>query len=241
MLIVQPGGSEHAIVALHAKSGEVIWNAQAEQTAYASPQWIRTDQSSQLLCWDRRSLLGLVPETGKQLWSITPEGTTEFHVPMPLATRDGIVTVGEVHGTVMYPWQSQSVLAATPKHQAFELAPDMHSPVVAGSLVLGVHEALYALQWDDGLQVRWKIEDPAFLGHTSLLVSDDRLLVVTERSELVLVDLESRDKDPSPAEKIVGRKLVGDSKQRSLAAPALVGDVLFVRANQQLLALAISD
>ncbi len=240
-LIVQPGGNEHAIVALQAETGEAIWHTQAEQTAYASPQYIHADQSSQLLCWDRRSLLGLAPETGKRLWSITPDGTTEFHVPMPLVTRDGIVTIGEVQGTVLYPWRSPSELNDKPKHQAFELAPDMHSPVIANRLILGVHESLYAIDIDHALEVKWKIDDPAFLGHTSLLASNDRLLVVTERSELVLIDLTSLDGDNQPTGKIVGRKQVGDAKQRSLAAPALVSDVLFVRTNNQLLALAIGD
>ena len=240
-LIVQPGGSEHAIVAINAETGASIWHAQAEQAAYASPQWIDVNQTTQLLCWDRRSLLGLAPETGKQLWSITPEGTTEFHVPMPIATHYGIVTIGEVQGASMYPWKAPGELASEPLHQAFELAPDMHSPVLAGNLLLGVHETLYALDIDNGLQVRWEIDDPAFLGHTSLLVDEYRLLVVTERGELVLVDLISSDRAKKESGKIVGRKQVGNPDQRSLAAPALVGDVLFLRTNDQLLALAISD
>lgn len=241
VLIVQPGGSEHAIAALRADTGDAVWFTKAEQAAYASPQIINTHQANQLLCWDRRSLMGLAPETGEMIWSITPNGTTEFHVPMPLATPKGIITIGEVQGATLYPWRSPETLAAKPVHQAFELAPDMHSPILAGSLVLGVHEGLYALDVDDGLQVRWQVDDPAFLGHTSLLASDDRLLVVTERSELVLVDISDSVDDQQPDRRIVGRKQIGEPNNRTLAAPALVGDVLFVRTNSQLLALALGD
>ncbi len=264
-LIVQPGGDEHAIAALDPKSGAVIWFSQADQSAYASPQVIKRNpnriapdkdlagsdnaglnssspmQDLMLLCWDRRSLLALDVATGKRVTEMTPEGTVEFHVPMPLIARDHVITVGEVNGTCRYGWTDKELLQPKPAAQCFELAPDMHSPVLAGELVLGVHESLYALDNKQQLEIKWQLDDPAFQGHSSLLVSQERLLVVTESSELILVDISDREDAAQDKSRILGRQQLDDRGQKSLAHPAMVDDVLFVRTKDRLVACKLME
>jgi outer membrane protein assembly factor BamB len=225
-LIVQPGGRDHALVAIDPKSGELVWHAAAEQTGYASPQAIEIGGKWQVVGLDRKSLRGWDATTGKSLWSITPEGSTEFHVPMPLVSNQGVITVGEVRGTCRYPWNSDGTLSNTKTSEQFELAPDMHSPVATDKYVYGVHESLMAVDIEHGMEIKWRIEDKAFQDHCSLLVANDRLLVLTERSELLLVDLS----EAASGNRILHRESLGDGS-RSLAHPALVGDVLYVRTN----------
>jgi outer membrane protein assembly factor BamB len=225
-LILQPGGKDQALVAIDAKNGDLVWAATAEQTGYASPQAVKQGDLWQLVTLDRKSLRGWDAATGQSLWSVTPEGSTEFHVPMPLVSPQGVITVGEVRGTCRYPWNADGTLSSTKVSEQFELAPDMHSPVASAKYVYGVHDALLAVDIENAMEIKWRIEDKAFLDHCSLLIAGERLLVVNERSELLLIDLAETAGD----QRILYRESLGDGS-RSLAHPALVGDVLYVRTN----------
>src|SRR5690606_32658438 len=115
-------------------------------------------------------LAGWDLQSGQRLWSIQPQGTREFHVPMPLLLDDAVITSGENRGTLLYKVDPQT---GTPSGSAsasyYELAPDMHSPVIVGSLLLGVHEGLHALDSDRGLKLLWLLEDPALSKFCSLI------------------------------------------------------------------------
>lgn len=62
-------------------------------------------------------------------------------------------------------------------------------------------------------------------------MANDRLLVTTESGELLLVDISEtgRDDEPNASDRILGRAMLGDASARSLAHPALVGEVIYVR------------
>lgn len=233
-LIVQPGGRDHGIVAIDSSNGELVWKSATDQTGYASPQLVEVNNTRQIVGLDRKSLRGWDAATGESLWTVTPGGSAEFHVPMPLIDKNGITTIGEVHGARRYRWDADGKLSARFEAEQFELSPDMHSPVATSKHLFGVHEALLAITLDDDMEIKWRIDDKAFLEHCSLMIGDDRLLVVTERSELLLIDAS----ETTNGDRILFRKQLSEDG-RSLAHPALVGDVLYVRSNGFLTAWAL--
>ena len=235
-LIVQPGGRDHALVAIEAKNGELAWNSTADQTGYASPQSIELNGKSQIVGLDRKSIRGWDASTGESLWVVSPQSSAEFHVPMPLVSKHGVITVGEVRGTCHYRWDANGKLSAKAEAEQFELAPDMHSPVATSKYVFGVHDALLAIEIDNKMEIKWRIDDKAFQQHCNLIIADDRLLVVTERGELLLIDLA----ESNEGERILFREQLGDGG-RSLSHPALVGDVLYVRTNGYLTAWSLVE
>lgn len=233
-LIVQPGGRDHGIVAIDASNGEVAWKATTDQTGYASPQLVEVNNIVQIVGFDRKSLREWEASTGESSWTVTPGGSAEFHVPMPLIDKNGTTTIGEVRGARRYGWNADGKLSATPKAEQFELSPDMHSPVATAKQVFGVHKALMAIAIDDEMQIKWRIDDEAFLEHCSLMITEDRLLVVTERGELLLIDI----MESTSGDRILYRKQLSNDG-RSLAHPALVGDILYIRSNGFLTAWAM--
>jgi len=235
-LIFQPGGHEHGIVAIDPANGDLIWKSSTDQTGYASPQVIEVNNMRQIIGLDRKSLRGWDAATGESLWTVTPDGSTEFHVPMPLVDQQGIIKIGEVRGARRYRWTENGKLSTKFESEQFDLSPDMHSPVATSKYVYGVHEALLAISIDHEMEIKWRIDDNAFLEHCSLFIADNRLLVVTERSELLLIDIS----ETSNNNRILFRSQLSDDG-RSLAHPALVGDILYVRTNGFLSAWAIAQ
>jgi outer membrane protein assembly factor BamB len=236
-LIFQPGGSHRSIVAVDAKSGKLMWHDKAEQTGYASLQLIDHGGPRQVFGFDRKSLVGWDVENGKRLWSVTPEGTTEFHVPMPMVHAKGIITSGENRGTCLYEWVNPQQLAPQFQSQQFELAPDMHSPVANKDFVFGVQDALLAVDVEKEMSIAWRVDDKAFTQFCSLILAGDRLLVLTEKSELLLIDVTPDAK----GDRILARENLSDGSGRSLSHPALVGDVLYVRTNAALSAWSLGE
>jgi hypothetical protein len=150
---------------------------------------------------------------------------------------DALITAGGNHGTLLYRIDKQTGIPnESPEASYFELAPDMHSPLVAAGLVLGVHEGLHALDIAGGLELAWLLEDPAFHGFCILIAAENRLLVLSEDGELLLVDIGQRDSltSGSAEDRILGREKLGGDVAGTLAHPALVGDVLYVRGNRSI-------
>ncbi len=230
-LIVQPGGTQFPIVALDTENGDLVWHGEAGQAAYASPQATKINGIDQIVSFDQNSLSGWNEADGKRLWTITPTGTREFHVPMPLIDDKGVITAGENRGTCRYRWDQEGRLSSTVHGQQFDLAPDMQSPVATAGQVIGVSDGLMAVDTANDMAIAWRINDAAFKRHCSLIVANDRLVVTTESGELLLVDISEtgRDDEPNASDRILGRAMLGDTSARSLAHPALVGEVIYVR------------
>ncbi len=241
-LIVQIGSDSQSIASLRKGDGKHLWSGAGMRAGYASPQIASWHGVEQIIAFDQRGLASWESGTGKPLWRIEPEGTREFHVPMPLIVPDGILTAGENRGLCKYLIADDGNASGTIVGQQFDLAPDMHSPVVLGDLVIGVHEGLFAIDSRNQMTVRWLIDDPVFSKHCSLMFTDQRLLVVSENGECLLVDITSRpagEADDASA-RILGRANLSDGVSRCLAHPALVGDVLYVRSLQSISAWSLS-
>lgn len=87
------------------------------------------------------------------------------------------------------------------------------------------------------MSIAWRVDDNAFTQFCSLILADDRLLVLTEQSELLLIDVTPDAK----GDRILARENLSDGSGRSLSHPALVGDVLYVRTNAALSAWSLGE
>ncbi len=96
-----------------------------------------------------------------------------------------------------------------------------------------MHGRLWCLD-RNSLAERWTLDDPAFSKYCSIIASSDRLLITNLTGELLLVDITGEK--PS----IVSRVKVLDEEQGLYAHPALVGNTLYVRGSNSLVALDLS-
>jgi len=236
-LIVQPAGNSHSIVALNAQNGELIWHAPAEQSGYAAPQRARWKGTDQIVAFDRISLGGWDVKSGKQLWTMKPDGPREFHVPTPLVIEDGLVTTGELRGTCRYQVNESGRLLPTTVGEQLDVAPDTLSAIATKDWVVGAHDGLIAID-TKSMEIVWRIEDEAFSKHYSLIASKDRLLIVNESGEIVLVNIDnSTNIHPENAShRILGREKIGNDSERSLSHPAIVGEVVYLRRSNSIVA-----
>ena len=69
-IICQPGGPDTSVVALNAKTGELVWKSVGlgEKSAYCSPALITLNGKRQVVTMLEDHLVGVDAETGKPLW-----------------------------------------------------------------------------------------------------------------------------------------------------------------------------
>lgn len=238
-LVVQPGGKAQSIVALDLETGTTVWMARADQTAYASPQFLRNNRGTDVLLVDRSSYFAIDGQSGKTLWKITSKGASEFRVPMPIVLNEAIVTSGEVHGTRRFEFDKTGGISSEPSAEQLDLAPDTQSLVANKHWIIGIQNDLLALH-PKNLEVTWRIQDPAFSNHCSLLMSDDRMLAITEEGEAILIDASAKQIS-DPQLRILGRQSLSDDQSNCLAHPAIVGGTLYVRTSNAISAWSLSD
>lgn len=226
MIVVQPGAEEAALVAVELESGEVIWQSPDGGTGYSSCILATVNNTQQIIGYGSRSLIGWDTD-GNRRWEIEPKFDGDFNVPTPIMIGERLFVTTENNGSRLYAFDSDGKLIPTPISTCDELAPDTHSPVLVGDLICGTTAGLVCLAQSD-LKVVHRADNECFQEYTSM-ISDgkSRLLSVSIRGEIVLVDLEHgklRISDPLQALEEV----------EVFAHPALANGRLIVRYGAKL-------
>ncbi len=228
-LIVLPGGPACAIAALSPENGEVLWQTGGQPAAYASPVLAQWKGHKQIVAYDRVSLGGWSLADGKRLWTIKPTEPNDFNVPTPLITDEALIVVTENNGLRKYDIDVATGLPhVTPSAIVSSIKPDAHTPVLCGRQVVVAERELIALNLDNKLEIDWRIKDRALRQHNSLIAAGNQALVITQGGELLLVQ-----SDGSSGKILSRHKFTGSTKY-ILSHPALVGDTLYLRAENSL-------
>jgi outer membrane protein assembly factor BamB len=227
-LIVNPGAADASLVALDAKTGAVVWKSPGAASAYGSFISGRFGGRLQVVGHDADSLGGWDVQTGGRLWRLPHRGSKEFGVPTPVAFGDRLLVSTESEGTRLYRFAPGGSLDPRALGVNEDLAPDSHTPIVAGNRVFGVWNDLFCLDLSNGLKPIWRSEDNVYSGYASLIGSPDRALVVGLNGELLLVD--THGEKPH----ILGRTQVFGNDHGVYSHPALVGTRLFIRGSSEI-------
>ena len=188
LLIVNPGGTNASVVALDCETGRTRWTTPGSPAAYASFICGEFGTRRQIVGYDQYSLGGWDVKTGKRLWELVPPAKGDFNVPSPIAADGGIVVATENNGTRLYRFDESGRIIPKPAAEYADLAPDTVSPVVTCGRVFGAHEGLFCLDLRQGLKPVWHREETALGDHMTLIADDERMLVMTLRGELILLD-----------------------------------------------------
>lgn len=226
---MQPGGRAASWVAFDPGTGQVLWESPGRPAAYASP----IAKGGQFIGFDRESAGGWDLNTGARLWTLKPEIEGDFHVPAPAIVGDHLLLCSENNGTRLHAFDATGVLVEKPLAVFADFAPDSHTPVVVGNLVVGLGGSLTALG-ADSLRPAWTLEE-AGLGLYASIISDgrERALALGDNGALVLF----RVSEQEPRE--LGRLSVAQKGDHLLAHPALVGRRLFLRLPDSLVCLEL--
>ena len=231
-LIVNPGGPEAALVALEPKSGEVLWKSPGQPAAFGSFLLAKIGSKEQLVGYDQTTLGGWDAAIGKRLWKLTPDNEHDFNVPTPVVWKDKLLLSTENNGTRLYAFDETGRIAAKPLATYEPLAPDMHTPVVVGNRLFGIDKKLHCLNLVD-LKPLWTAEDPAFFEYAIIIATEDKLLIMSQNGQLLLVDA------AADSFKLLSRLTAFPDEGGVYAHPALVGKRLYLRSSTHLVCLEL--
>jgi outer membrane protein assembly factor BamB len=233
-LIVNPGAKDASLVALNRRTGKLIWRSPGAEAAYASFIVGQFGGKRQIVGYDKLSLGGWDPETGKRLWTLVPPNAGDFNVPTPIAVVGKLLVATENNGTRRYDFDDKGKIVPKPAASFDELAPDSATPVVLGDRVFGCRDDLFCLGVAD-LKPLWTGKDDAFAGHVSIIGGRDRVLIVSARGELLLVSAGEQQF------KLISRLKIFDENSEVLSHPALVGNRLYIRDNKSVCCVSLDE
>ncbi|MHC4501775.1 MAG: outer membrane protein assembly factor BamB family protein [Planctomycetota bacterium] len=223
-LIVNPGGPKASIVALHRRTGEVIWRCAGAQAAYASFIVAEVAGKRQIIGYDAGSAGGWDLATGERLWTLVPKEEGDFNVPTPVFMDGKLLLATENNGTRLYAFRDDGTIEQKPIASNEDLLPDTQSPVVVGGLVIGNADCLYCLDAANGLSPAWEVDDDMFADHAAIIGGNGRALVFTASGNLALLKVDRTGCGP-----ISRLKPYGDAEVSIWSHPALVPGRLYIR------------
>lgn len=190
ILVATPGGSQATLIALHKKTGEVLWKCPVpggDEAAYASALAVEVGGIRQYVQLLQKGLVGVEAKTGKFLWRFDkPVSRYNANIPTPVF-GDGIAYAGAAGtgGGAVKLRAKDGGTAAEPLYFEASLPTAIGGAVKVGDYLYGTTgAALLCLEFQTG-QVKWK--DRA-LGAASICCADGRLYLHGENGEVALVE-----------------------------------------------------
>lgn len=188
-LITLPGGpAGRSVVAYHKLTGEPIWRSLSDRQAYTSPMWVNLAGKEQLLVVSAERAMGLELEDGSVLWDypwVTGYGVNSAQ-PLIVDENHFFISAGYGHGAALVEVSREGDgFRAQNVWQNINMKNKFNSSVLHDGHVYGLDEGILAcLDVRTGAR-RWKA---GRYGYGQLILGGDRIIVITESGDLVLVE-----------------------------------------------------
>jgi outer membrane protein assembly factor BamB len=236
-IIVQVGGTDHAVVALKPEDGSVIWKSPKGTVSYAQATVARLAKRDQFVYFSADGVESLDPKTGQRLWS--------FHVPTlsgnhltPVVRADDthlyVSSQGAPGGGRLLKLSDDGDRTVA-KQEWFDgtLRGSCWTLIRVGDYIYGssgdqVVSLLTAFDWHTG-KIAWR--ERGFHMAQSLY-ADEKLIFLDKTGRLGLARV-----SPEKFELLDSHQLTGSG---SLTLPTLVDGKLYVRDRKQILAVDLA-
>jgi outer membrane protein assembly factor BamB len=243
-VIVSVGGKGRCVVALHADTGEVAWQALDDAASTSSPVLFASGErlrgaAPDVVFMTPLRLVGLDPLDGTLRWEhpmvFQPQGTS----PTPVAVGDKIVASTQAHGAVaVRVGKKDDKSVAEPAWQNKEMKSYFSSGVAAADLIYLVTNvidplpatAITCIEAKTGKQL-WKKEKVGYFHAGLVRTGDGKLLVLNDSGLLTLLEVNEKG-----AKEIARAKVCGGT----LVSPALADGRLFVRDDKEVICLRLA-
>ena len=172
-------------IALDRATGRIVWSNGTNAAGYASPTRFVSGGKESVLIFAAKHLVALAPQTGRELWHQLWETDWDTNNADPLVRGDSLLLSSFSRGCGLFSLASgQPVLTYTNRVLRNHLSP---------GILLG--DYLYAFNGEAKKdtdfrclhlptgELKWTTKDPAF---GSLLLAGDKLVVLSEKGELLL-------------------------------------------------------
>ena len=187
VVLVDVGGKGASTVALDKTNGSVVWKSGDDEAGYASPVVATIGGKKTIVIFKASHLVGLDASGGKELWRTEWKTSYDVNAATPLVLGDRIlISSGYGHGAALIGINGGK---ADEIWKNKKLRAHFNSPVVIQDAIYGIDGDagggnLVCLDVATGAQ-KW-IEKTVKGG--SLISADGKLIVLTEKGELVIAD-----------------------------------------------------
>lgn len=240
-VLVNIGGKGNSILAFDRSNGKVAWKNMDDAASYASPILFEANGQRQAVFLTGASLVSLNPADGGVFWRFPLVDTLMESSTTPIRAGDLILASSITYGSVGLKLESKDGKPAVSQEwKNKELTSYFSTPVAVGAehiyMITGAIPGpftkpsadLRCIETKTGKQL-WK---RAKIGtyHASLLrTGDDKLLMLTDGGELVLLEPNAKEYRELARTTVCGRE--------TWAHPALANGRLYVRDNSELICL----
>ena len=169
--------------AFNKKDGTVLWQSPAGHPGYSSPVLFLSDGKQSLAFFSGHAVIGVEAETGKRLWEIPWQTEWDFNAADPVIHAGKLfVSSGNNAGCALYD------ITINPPRELWRnknLKTPMNSSVLWKGNLYGFNDVnLTCVAWATG-EKKWS--EPS-IRRGSLILADSKLLLLSEKGELVVAE-----------------------------------------------------
>ena len=232
-LVVPVGGRGQALVAFELDTGKVAWTSGSYKNAFSSPILINVDGQDQIVMFFQAYVVGFNATTGKELWSHPHSTKYEVNAATPVWSDGNLLFLSSAYdkgGQVIQLSQKDGVTTVTERW--FERKFQIHH----GSAVR-IGNAIHGSSGDFGpaFLVTADVETGKLLsrqrgfGKANLMAVGNQVLLLDDDGTLALAE--------PVADSLQVKATAQVFDARSWSAPTLVGTILYIRDQKQIVAL----
>ena len=226
-LVVVQVGSDVAggqIVAVEPATGAVKWTWKGAGPGYASPVVIDAAATKQIVTLTDRSVVGVEPSTGRELWTTPFPDDWNENIATPVWTGKFLVVSGPRQGTHAYTLaQAGTAWTATEVWKNPQVTMYMSSPVFADGLIYGhsIRNKGQFVALDPATGVAKWTTSGRTADHASLLLTPAHLVFLTSDGKMIVAKRNTGE--------FTVEKEYDVAAASTYASPVLLGADLIVR------------
>ena len=231
-IFVGVGGRKGAsVVCFEKRTGRVVWKSQSDVPGYSGPVIATVAGVKQVISFTSDGVIGLDFADGKLLWRVGVKTGFGRHVTTPIVADDVVIVSSHQAGLIGIAVSKDGTgLRAERAWVAKALAINFSDPVAVGGFLYGFGRGNSLICVDVRTGKRAWVEKGFFSdlsrrGYASFLVMKDRILVLAERGQLLLLGA-----DPKQCRVISRAKACGPN----WCNPAYADGRLFLRDDREL-------
>jgi len=242
-VLVNVGGKGASVVAFHCGDGKVAWKSMDDPASYSSSIVFGAGDKRQAVFLTGANLAGLDPADGGVYWRFPLVDRLMESSTTPVNAGDLVLASSITYGSVALKLETKDGKPAVSEAwKNKQLTSYFSTPVVIGKehiyMVTGTtpgpfkkpSAALYCIEAKTGKEL-WKKEKISIYHAALMRTGDDKLLMLTDGGELVLMEPSGKEYRELARTKISGPE--------TWAHPALANGRLYVRDKTELICLQV--